>query len=100
MHFIVYVVVRAGRTTTAPDDLRTTKFGSRGRLEPVQTSAFVAENARVAAWPGLIIVGFADSVAIGAFLVAVGRVDASSAAASANEIDAKAIDLSKKAHFI
>jgi hypothetical protein len=47
----------------------------------------------------LIIVGFADSAAMGAFLIS-GRVDASSAAASANEIDAKAIDLSKKAHFI
>ncbi|MFA6205050.1 MAG: hypothetical protein WC689_02465 [Methylocystis sp.] len=66
----------------------------------MQTSALVAENARVADWPGLIIVGFADSAATGAFLIASGRVDASSAAASANEIDAKAIDLSKKAQFI
>ncbi|MGJ0532581.1 MAG: hypothetical protein ACR65W_04805 [Methylocystis sp.] len=66
----------------------------------MQTSAFVAENAKVADWPGLIIVGFADSAVMGAFLIASGRVDASSAAASANEIDAKAMDLSKKAHFI
>jgi hypothetical protein len=48
----------------------------------------------------LIIVGFADSAAMGAFLIASGRVGASSAAASANEIDAKTIDLSNKAHFI
>jgi hypothetical protein len=47
----------------------------------------------------LIIVGFADSVEMGAFLAASGRFNASSAAASANEIDAKAIDRSKKAHF-
>ncbi|MBG0798656.1 hypothetical protein IYX23_13355 [Methylocystis sp. L43] len=48
----------------------------------------------------MIIVGFADNAEMGAFLVASGRFNASSAAASANEIDTKAIDLSKKAHFI
>jgi hypothetical protein len=47
-----------------------------------------------------MVVGFADSTATGPSPVACPRVDAASAAALANETDAKATNLNKWAHVI
>ena len=90
---------RAGRTRHSPTIHGPQSSDRAGGSNPWRRRRLFC-GIRIAAWPALIIVGFADSVEMGAFLVASERVDASSAAASANEIDARAIDLSKKAHFI